>query len=172
MEVAIFKNIFSMASNQLNIVIAERKDIPLILKFIKELAEYEKLLDEVSATEEILEINLFGEHKVAEVVIGYIENKPIGFALYFYNFSTFLAKPGIYLEDLYIKPKFRGKGHGKAFLKYLAGIAKEKNCGRLEWWVLDCNKPSINFYKKLGAEAMNDWTVFRLSGEALKKLAE
>jgi len=161
-----------MATENFKITPAEKKDIPLILTFIRELAKYEKLLDEVSATEEILEETLFGDHKVAEVVIGYLNEEPIGFALYFYNFSTFLGKPGIYLEDLFVKSEFRGAGYGKSFLKYLARLAKEKNCGRLEWWVLDWNKPSINFYKKIGAEPMNDWTVFRLSGEALKKLSE
>lgn len=161
-----------MGSNQLNIVLAERKDIPLIFKFIKELAEYEKLLNEVKATEEILAQNLFGEQKVAEVVIAYLDNEAIGFALYFYNFSTFLGKAGIYLEDLYVKPEFRGKGYGKSLLKHLAKLAKEKKCGRLEWWVLDWNKASINFYKNIGAEPMNDWTVYRLTGDALKKLAE
>ncbi len=161
-----------MADGTFRIVAAKRKDISLILTFIKELAEYEKLLGEVFATEEILEKNLFGEHKVAEVVIGYEGQEAVGFALYFYNFSTFLGKSGIYLEDLYIKPQFRGKGYGKSFLKYLAKLAREKNCGRLEWWVLDWNKPSIDFYKKLGAEPMKDWTVFRLTGDSLEKLAE
>lgn len=161
-----------MGSDQLNIVLAERKDIPLILKFIKELAEYEKLLNEVKATEEILAQNLFGEQKVAEVVIAYLDNEAIGFALYFYNFSTFLGKAGIYLEDLYVKPEFRGKGYGKSLLKHLAKLAKEKKCGRLEWWVLNWNKTSINFYKNIGSEPMNDWTVYRLTGDALKKLAE
>jgi len=161
-----------MTAENFRIIPAEKKDVPLILTFIKELAKYEKLLDKVSATEAILQETLFGDHKVAEVVIGYVNEEPIGFALYFYNFSTFVGKTGIYLEDLYVKPQFRGAGYGKSFLKYLARLAKEKNCGRLEWWVLDWNKPSINFYKKIGAEPMNDWTVFRLSGEALKKLSE
>lgn len=150
---------------------AIEKDTPLILSFIKELAEYEKLLDEVEATEEILKKSLFGDKKVAECLLAYENEKPVGFALYFYNFSTFLGKPGIYLEDLFVKPEYRGKGYGKELLKYLAKLTKEQNYGRLEWWVLDWNKPSIEFYKNLGAKPMDEWTVFRVDGSALDKLA-
>jgi GNAT superfamily N-acetyltransferase len=146
-------------------------DVPLILDFIKKLAHYEKLSHEVVATEEALERYLFGPEKVAEVVIGYFYDRPVGFALYFYNFSTFLAKPGIYLEDLYVLEEFRGKGFGKSLLCYLANLAVEKGCGRLEWAVLDWNEPSINFYKSLGAKTMDEWIVNRVSGDALQKMA-
>ena len=151
---------------------AERKDVPLVLDFIKKLAEYERLSHEVVATEEQLEKFLFGEEKVAEVVIGYEGDLPVGFALYFYNFSTFLAKPGIYLEDLYVLEEHRGKSFGKALLTYLARLAVEKDCGRLEWAVLDWNEPSIKFYKSLGANVMEEWLVNRLTGDALLKLSE
>jgi GNAT superfamily N-acetyltransferase len=151
---------------------AERKDLPLVLDFIKKLAEYERLSHEVVATEEKLEKFLFGEEKVAEVVIGYEGDLPVGFALYFYNFSTFLAKPGIYLEDLYVLEEHRGKSFGKALLTYLARLAVEKDCGRLEWAVLDWNEPSIEFYKSLGANIMEEWLVNRLTGDALLKLSE
>ena len=161
-----------MKIGELEIRQAVREDVPLILRFIRELAGYEKLLHEVQATEEILERNLFSERKMAEVVIGEFEGEPAGFALFFHNFSTFVGKPGIYLEDLYVSPEFRGKGFGKALLVYLARLAKERDCGRLEWWVLDWNTPSIEFYKKLGAQPMDDWTVFRVTGEALDDLAK
>ena len=151
---------------------AEKEDISIVLDFIKRLAEYEKLSHEVIATEEKLEKHLFGDEKVAEVVIGYFQEIPVGFALYFYNFSTFLAKPGIYLEDLYVLEQYRGKGFGKVLLTYLAKIAVEKDCGRLEWAVLDWNEPSIEFYKALGAKHMNEWIVNRVSGVALTELAE
>lgn len=147
-------------------------DVPLILQFIRELAEYEKLLHEVVATEEILRETLFGEKPSAEVMIGYADKKPAGFALFFHNFSTFLGRPGIYLEDLYVKPEFRGKGFGQQLLAYLAKLAKERNCGRLEWWVLDWNEAAIKFYKNLGAIPMDEWTVFRVTGEALDELAK
>lgn len=157
--------------SELKIRFATKQDIPLILNFIKELAEYEKLLHEVVATEALLEQSLFGEKAYAEVILAYYEEQPIGFALFFHNYSTFLAKPGLYLEDLYVKPEVRGKGFGKKLLAYLAKLAVERNCGRLEWWVLDWNAPSIAFYKKLGAEPMDDWTVFRLTGNKLEELA-
>jgi GNAT superfamily N-acetyltransferase len=150
---------------------ATEKDIPLILTFIKELAEYERLSKQCVATEELLRNALFGERKFAEVVIAYYHDEPAGFELFFHNFSTFLARPGIYLEDLFVFPRFRGKGIGKALLVYLARIAKERNCGRFEWAVLDWNEPSIAFYKKLGATPLNDWTIFRLTGESLDTLA-
>ncbi|MEO1258123.1 MAG: GNAT family N-acetyltransferase [Bacteroidota bacterium] len=149
---------------------AEKKDVPVILDMIKGLAEYEKLSHEVVATEELLNETLFGEMKVAEVLIGYEEEIPIGFALFFHNFSTFLGRPGIYLEDLFVKESFRGKGYGKRILTELARIAVERKCGRLEWSVLDWNTPAIDFYKSLGAFPMDEWTTFRLTGEALQKL--
>jgi len=151
---------------------AEKVDVSLVLDFIKKLAAYERLSHEVVATEEQLEKYLFGEEQVAEVVIGYYRDLPVGFALYFYNFSTFLAKPGIYLEDLYVLEEQRGMGFGKALLTYLARLAVEKDCGRLEWAVLDWNEPSIEFYKSLGANIMDEWLVNRLSGEGLIKLSE
>jgi len=151
---------------------AQKKDAGIILGFIRELAEYEKLLHEVKADEKILARNLFGKKRYAEAVIASLDKKPIGFALFFHNFSTFVGKPGLYLEDLYIQPDYRGKGYGKALLKYLAKLAKERGCGRLEWSVLDWNKPSIGFYKKLGARPMDEWTVFRLAGKELDELAK
>lgn len=151
---------------------AEKTDVPLILRFIKELAGYEKLLHEVTATEPLLRRTLFGKRRVAEVLIGYYRREPVGFALFFHSFSTFVGRPGIYLEDIYIKPEFRGKGMGKAILSYIAKLAKARGCGRFEWWVLDWNKPSIAFYRKLGAVPMSDWTVYRLHGKALENLAK
>jgi GNAT superfamily N-acetyltransferase len=150
---------------------ASEEDVPLILSFIKELAEYERLSHEVSATEELLRFHLFGERREAEVVIGQHADEPAGFALFFHNFSTFLGRPGIYLEDLYVKPAFRGNGIGRAMLVYLAGLAKERDCGRLEWSVLDWNEPAIGLYRGIGAVPMDDWTVYRVAGEALQKLA-
>ncbi len=150
---------------------AERKDVPLILYFIKELADYEKMLDEVVATEELLEQWLFEKNK-AEVIFSMEDGVETGFALFFHNFSTFLGRSGIYLEDLYVKPEFRGKGYGKGLLKKLAEIAVERGCGRLEWWCLDWNKPSIDFYLSLGAQPMGDWTVYRIAGDTLTQLAE
>jgi len=150
---------------------AERKDTALILRFIKELADYEKMLDEVVADEKTLEEWIFDRQK-AEVIFLLESGKEIGFALFFYNFSTFLGRAGIYLEDLYVQPEYRGKGYGKAILKKLAAIAVERGCGRLEWWCLDWNKPSVDFYLSLGAEPMSDWTVYRIAGDTLKRLAE
>ncbi|MHB8076089.1 GNAT family N-acetyltransferase [Desulfosporosinus fructosivorans] len=150
---------------------AEINDVSLILEFIKELASYEKMLHEVVATEEILRESLF-ERKIAEVIIAEYENQPIGFALFFHNFSTFLGKPGIYLEDLYVKPEMRGKGLGRIILSFLAKIALDRKCGRLEWWCLDWNEPSVKFYKKLGAVPMDEWTVYRVDDEPLEKLAK
>ncbi|MBC1563238.1 GNAT family N-acetyltransferase [Listeria booriae] len=149
---------------------AAEGDVPLVLRFIKELAEYEGMLDQVVATEEALHEWLFEKEK-AEVLIGGYDGESVGFALFFHNFSTFLGRSGIYLEDLYVQPNVRGKGFGKAFLKRLAEIAVERGCGRLEWWCLDWNKPSIDFYLKMGAEPMEDWTVYRIAGETLMKLA-
>lgn len=155
----------------LNFRYANSDDTALILSFIKELAEYEQMLDEVVATEELLNEWLF-EKKKAEVIFALVDGKEIGFALFFHNFSTFLGRSGIYLEDLYIKPEYRGKGYGKALFKQLAKIAVERKCGRLEWWCLDWNKPSINFYLSLGAKAMDDWTVYRITGDTLKRLGK
>ena len=150
---------------------AQRNDVGLILQFIRELADYEKMLSEVVADEATLEEWIFDKQK-AEVIFALEGEKEVGFALYFHNFSTFLGRAGIYLEDLYVKPEYRGKGYGKAILKKLASIAVERGCGRLEWWCLDWNKPSIDFYRSLGAEPMDDWTVYRIAGETLTKLAE
>ena len=146
-------------------------DVSLILSFIKELAEYEKLAHEVVATEDILKETLFGDKAHAEVIIGYLNNLPTSFALYFHNFSTFLGRPGIYLEDLFVKQSVRGKGIGQKMLAYLAHLAKSRKCGRLEWWVLDWNETAINFYKRLGAKPMDEWTVFRVTDQALDDLA-
>jgi GNAT superfamily N-acetyltransferase len=151
---------------------ATEHDVPLILQFIRDLAEYERLSHKVIATEEKLRASLFGSPQFAEVIIGEEDGAPVGFALFFHNYSTFLAQPGIYLEDLFVKPEARGRGYGKALLARLAQLARERGCGRVEWAVLDWNAPSIAFYKALGAVPMDEWTVFRLSGEALVKLAD
>ncbi len=155
----------------LEILPGKREDVPLILDLIRELADYEKLLDQVTATPELLEEWLF-EKKTAQVLIARVSGEPVGFALFFRNFSTFLGKGGIYLEDLYVRPAFRGKGVGKSLLHRLAALALEEGCGRLEWWCLDWNQPSIRFYRSLGAEAMEDWTVYRVAGKALEELAK
>ncbi|HEX8138649.1 MAG TPA: GNAT family N-acetyltransferase [Pyrinomonadaceae bacterium] len=150
---------------------AEERDVGLILSFIKELAEYERLSHEVVATEELLRASLFGARPVAEVLIARVSDEAVGFALFFHNFSTFLGRPGIYLEDLYVQPHARGKGVGRALLGRLAQVALERGCGRLEWAVLDWNEPAIRFYRNLGAVAMDEWTVFRATGQALERLA-
>ena len=150
---------------------ASEGDVPLILSLIRELAEYEKLSHEVVATEDGLRNSLFGERRYAEVLIAEHDGTPAGFALFFHNFSTFLGKPGLYLEDLYVKPAFRGAGIGRKLLVHLASLAKGRGCGRLEWWVLDWNEPAIGFYRSVGAEPMDDWTVYRVSGSALEDLA-
>lgn len=157
--------------NGLTIRMAKEEDVSLILRFIKELADYEKLLHEVVATEDILMDSLF-VRKSAEVVIAEMDNEPIGFALFFHNFSTFLGKPGLYLEDLYVTPSMRGKGIGKLLLAFLANLALERGCGRFEWWCLDWNTPSIDFYKSIGAIPMDEWTVFRVCDKALTDLAK
>ena len=157
--------------NQIKFRYAEEKDAAKILYFIKELAAYEKMSDEVIATEELLKEWIFDQKK-AEVIFAIVDNKEIGFALFFHNFSTFLGRAGIYLEDLYVMPEFRGRGYGKALLKMLAQIAVERKCGRLEWWCLDWNQPSIDFYLSLGAEAMDEWTVYRIAGETLTEFAK
>jgi GNAT superfamily N-acetyltransferase len=147
-------------------------DVGLIFDFIRQLADYEKKSDEVVTDEDQLRQSLFGERRVAEVVIASYEGEPAGFALFFHNFSTFLGRPGIYLEDLFVIPTLRGHGIGKILLSFLARLAVERGCGRLEWWVLDSNEPAIRFYERLGAKAMDEWTVFRLTGETLEELAE
>lgn len=147
-------------------------DCGQILQFVRALAEYEKLLHKVVATEEILQKHLFGDHPTAEVIIGEADGSPVGFALFFQNFSTFLGQPGIYLEDLFVSPAQRGKGYGKALLACLAQIAIDRQCGRLEWSVLDWNTPAIEFYQSLGAETMDGWKVNRLSGDHLTAVAD
>lgn len=149
---------------------AEASDIPLILRFIKDLAAFEQMTNEVVATEAILYESLF-VRKVAEVIIGEYQGQPVSFGLFFHNFSTFLGKPGIYLEDLFVKPELRGKGLGKLMLSFLAKLAVERDCGRLEWWCLDWNETSIRFYQKMGAVPMDEWTVFRVCDQALLDLA-
>lgn len=151
---------------------ASENDVPLILSFIRELAEYERLSHEVVATEEGLRKTLFHERPSAEVIIGELNGSPVAFALYFHNYSTFLGKPGLYLEDLFVKSEMRGKGIGKVMLSYLAHIARERGCGRFEWSVLDWNEPAIKFYHSIGALPMNEWTVQRVSGAALEELAD
>ena len=150
---------------------ATEKDVSLILQFIWELAEYEKMLPEVVATQELLREWIFEKQKAA-VIFAVADGQEVGFALFFHNFSTFLGRAGIYLEDLYVKPEYRGRGYGKGLLKQLAKIAMERGCGRLEWWCLDWNRPSIDFYLSMGAEPVKDWTVYRIAGETLTDLAK
>ena len=150
---------------------AAHTDAPLILALIRELAEYERLAHEVVATEESVRETLFGARRYAEVILAEVENDPVGFALFFHNYSTFLARPGIYLEDLYIRPEMRGRGYGKALLVRLARIALERNCGRFEWAVLNWNESAIRFYRSLGALPEDAWTVYRVKGETLRALA-
>jgi GNAT superfamily N-acetyltransferase len=151
---------------------ATAADLPLIAQFIRDLAEYERLAHEVRFDEAVLGDRLFGARPYAEVLIGEIDGAPEGFALFFHNFSTFEGKPGVYLEDLFVRPEARGSGLGKALLAALAQIALERDCARLEWWVLDWNEPAIRFYKKLGAKPMDEWTTFRVEGAALQSLSE
>jgi GNAT superfamily N-acetyltransferase len=150
---------------------ATADDVPLILTFIRELAEFERLTHEVVATEEDLRRTLFGEHPYAEVIIASLGAEPVGFALFFHNYSTFLARPGLYIEDLYVREAHRGKGIGRAMFAHVARLAQERRCGRLEWWVLDWNERAIRFYDNLGAQPMSDWTVYRLTGAGLTSLA-
>ena len=159
---------------------ASEHDVPVILEFIKALAAYENMEDEVVATVDVLRHSLFGDRPVAEVLlleevpptgVGEGTAEPVAFALFFHNFSTFLGKPGIYLEDLFVRPESRGMGYGRQLLAHLASLAVERGCGRLEWSVLDWNEPAIGFYRKLGAVAMDEWTVFRLTGAELENLA-
>ena len=158
-------------SDPITIRPASAADVPLVLEFIRELARYERLEHEVSASEAQLHEALFGERRHAEVVFACSGGKPVGFALFFHNFSTFKGRPGIYLEDLYVRPEARGLGAGKRLLAHLARTAVERRCARLEWAVLDWNEPSIGFYRSLGAVPMDEWTVFRLTGEPLALLA-
>ncbi len=157
---------------ELRIVPATQADVPLILSFVRKLAEYEKLSYEVTATEEGLRQGLFGARPIAEVLLAYWADEAVGFALYFHNFSTFVGRPGIYLEDLFVEPAHRGRGIGKALLVQVARIAQERDCGRLEWAVLDWNRPAIDFYRSLGAVAMDQWTIFRVSAANLRRLAD
>lgn len=151
---------------------ATEQDVPLILEFIKALAEYEKLSHEVVATEDLLREHLFGRESHAEVIIGEQEGEPVGFALFFHNFSTFLGRPGIHLEDLFVFPEYRGNGFGTAMLSYLANLAVERGCGRLEWAVLNWNKPAIDFYESLEARPVDKWIIYRVTGETLEGLKE
>lgn len=157
---------------QIRIVPAQKSQAPLILYFVRQLAEYEKLLDHVTADEARIEESLFGEKPDAEVLIAYLDNKQAGIAVFFSTYSTFLSKPGIYLEDLFVEPKFRGFGVGKALLVHLAKLTRERGGKRLEWSVLNWNEPAIQFYKSLGATAQDAWTMYRLTGENLEKLAK
>jgi len=162
----------STPQSSLQIGPATPADVPVILQLIRELAEFERLLDQVTATEEQLREGLFGPRPGAEVIMARLQpgGEVAGFALFFHNFSTFLAKPGIYLEDLYVRQKYRGHGYGAALLKHLARLALERNCGRLEWSVLDWNHRAIDFYKSLGAVPMDEWTIYRVTGPALERL--
>jgi GNAT superfamily N-acetyltransferase len=155
----------------ISIAPANERDVPIILDFIRKLAEYEKLSHLVVATESDIHKNVFGPNPLAEVLLAYWDREPVGFALFFRNFSTFLGQPGIYLEDLFVDPEHRGKGIGKALLIRLAKIAVERGYGRLEWAVLDWNTPSIEFYRSLGAIPLDEWTAYRLTGDALSRLA-
>ena len=158
--------------DSIRITPATPADVPVILAFIRELAEYEKLLDRVTATERLLHETLFGARRYAEVLVARLDGKPVGYALFFHNYSTFLARPGIYLEDVYVQPAVRGRGVGKALLREVARVALERDCGRLEWSVLDWNKPSIDFYRSLGAAPMDEWTTYRMDEAAIAALAK
>lgn len=160
-----------MTAPTINIRPGTKSDVPLILSFIRELAEYERLTDEVVATEERVEQTLFGPRPAAEVLIATVDDAPAGFAVYFQNYSTFAARPGIYLEDLFVRPAYRGKGIGRTLLARLAGIARDRGCARLDWVVLDWNEPAIRFYESLGTKPLTGWSVFSLSGKTLNDLA-
>jgi GNAT superfamily N-acetyltransferase len=159
-------------SIDVRIVRPTASDVPVILALIKGLAEYEKLSAEVTATEEGLRATLFGREKAADVLLAWDGDTPVGLAIYFQNYSTFLGRPGIYLEDLFVLPEWRGRGHGRRLLAEVARVALERNCGRLEWSVLDWNEPALRFYRSLGAKAMDEWTVYRMTGDAIRRLAE
>ena len=162
---------FSTSVADLEIRPAVIEDTPVIFSFINKLADYEKLAHEVVATEQSLRETLFGTRPTAEVAIGYFGKKPVGLVLFFHNYSTFLARPGLYIEDLFVDQSYRRRGFGTALLRHVARLAVERNCGRLEWSVLDWNEPARSFYKRIGAVPMSDWTVFRLTGESLANLA-
>jgi GNAT superfamily N-acetyltransferase len=162
---------FSKEIPSFQIQSATKADVPVILSFIKKLADYERLSHEVTATEESLSDTLFGRRRTAEVAIGYFKRQAVCFTLFFHNYSTFLGRPGIYIEDLYVDESFRRRGFGSALLRYVARLANERQCGRLEWSVLDWNEPAIQFYQKLGAAPMSEWTVYRLTGDSLARLA-
>ncbi len=160
-----------MARTEVKYRHAEVADVPLILRFIRDLAAYEKLSHEVVATEDMLRSSLFGSDPKAFCVLAEVTGNAVGFALCFYNYSTFQGRPGIYIEDLYVMPEYRGSGIGKGFFRFLAQKALHEDCGRIQWWVLDWNEPSIDFYRGLGAKGMDEWTVFRLEGASIEKLA-
>ena len=160
----------SADNEYIHVRLAAADDVPLILAFVKALADYEKLSDQVAADESRLRDTLFGKHAYAETLIAEFKGEPSGFALFFHSYSTFLARPGIYLEDLFVKPELRGRGIGKALLTRLAQLAVERGCGRLEWFVLNWNQPAIDFYRSLGAGPLDEWTFYRLTGEALQRL--
>ena len=159
-------------AEQFTIRPANVADIPLILQLIRDLATYERAPNDVTATEEQLGRVLFGDKPSAEVLLGFENQSPVGFAVFFHNFSTWLGRPGLYLEDLFVQPEKRGRGYGRALLVHLAGIARERGCGRMEWAVLDWNDPAIQFYRRLGATPMDEWTVFRLTSDGISKLAQ
>jgi GNAT superfamily N-acetyltransferase len=161
-----------MNSPSLTITPATAADVPLLLVLIRALADYERLADQVSATEDRLRESLFGPRPAAEAVIGRLDGEPAGFALFFQTYSTFLGRPGMYLEDIFVKPECRGRGLGKALLRHVARLAVARQCGRFEWAVLDWNAPAIGFYRKLGAEVLADWRICRVAGEALARLAD
>jgi len=151
---------------------ATESDVPAILRLIKGIAEYEKLSHEVVATEARIRASLFGPRPAAEVILAYADEEPVGFAVFFHNFSTFLGRPGMYLEDLFVQPAWRKKGLGRLLIAHVAKVAVERECGRMEWAVLDWNEPAIEFYRNLGARGMHEWTVFRLTGAELRALAQ
>lgn len=157
--------------SELRIERATARDVPLVLSLIKALAEYERLADEAVATEAGLRESLFGPQARAEVAIAHAGEEPVGFAVWFHNYSTFLGRAGLYLEDLFVLPQWRGRGIGRQLLAYVARVAVARRCGRMEWSVLDWNEPAIRFYRRMGARAMDEWTVYRLTGEALTQLA-
>jgi len=161
-----------MTTTTLELRPARREDVPLILQLIRELAEFEHLRDEVTATESQLEHHLFGDHCYAEVLLAFVNSQPAGFALFFHNYSTFVGKPGIYLEDLYVRDQFRAQGVGTALLKAIGQLAVSRSCGRFEWSVLNWNKRAIDFYEKMGARPLSEWTVYRIKGESLLKLSD
>ena len=158
-------------SDHIRIANATERDVRVILRLISALAEYEKLAHEVVATEASIHDTFFGANRSAEAILAYAGEQPVGFAVWFYNYSTFLGRPGLYLEDLFVLPEWRGRGVGRALLHHLARVAVERGCGRMEWAVLDWNEPAIRFYRSLGASPMDEWTVYRLTGDALRRLA-